>query len=492
MHKFSFYFLIPSILLLSSLAQTERLDHDSFSSSRRVAIIGAGISGSASAYFLREKQQDAVEIVLYEKSAKSCGRVTDIDFQGHKMEVGASIYHISNRYVRNFVRKLGLQEYSMGQSPNSSQHLAGIWDGRQFRFTTSRWGLLTKARGFFRYGFSSVYLRTEIENMLRKFLSLYPILDSGRAFSSVRDLLSAADIFDRTQITLDQLLMDELNLNPMYVDEIVTGITRVNYAQNTTINSLVGLIALITDDDDELMSVRGGNRQICDGILRESQALLRLNTTVEEIEAVETKSGSTKYQITAKILKENGETDLISEEYDAVIVASPFEQSQVKFGEKLAARLGYRPGQSASPLVHRPYAKCHVTLIRGILDNNYFNFPEDGDLPQHLLTTDNDDIPFRSLNAWKDLEDGTKIFKIFSEEVIDDDLIKKLFTTVKDTYRTMFYAYPMLQPMEFPPVKIEENLVYTNALEFAFSCMETQVMSARHVVNLIYESFSRR
>jgi len=51
---------------------------------------------------------------------------------------------------------------------------------------------------------------------------------------------------------------------------MVTGIMRVNYGQDTSVNALVGFISLIGGEEDDLESIYGGNRQLCDNFLERS------------------------------------------------------------------------------------------------------------------------------------------------------------------------------------------------------------------------------
>lgn len=70
------------------------------------AIVGGGIGGTATAYFLQELFGDNVIIDLYE-SERIGGRLATIPIGEHEYEVGGSIIHPKNQYMLNFVPKLG-------------------------------------------------------------------------------------------------------------------------------------------------------------------------------------------------------------------------------------------------------------------------------------------------------------------------------------------------------------------------------------------------
>lgn len=75
--------------------------------SPRIAIIGGGIAGSASAYFLRELFGETAHIAVFEKSDRIGGRLSTLTCFGEKFESGGSIIHPDNLYMRRFAELLG-------------------------------------------------------------------------------------------------------------------------------------------------------------------------------------------------------------------------------------------------------------------------------------------------------------------------------------------------------------------------------------------------
>ncbi|GBG71246.1 hypothetical protein CBR_g8549 [Chara braunii] len=103
----------------------------------KIAIIGSGISGTSTAYFLSNGGKDdggggdLYEIHVYERSAMVGGRVAMVNlssYGGHVFESGASIIHIKNRYMKQFAAELGLRP---AVSPVEGRSL-GIFDGQKF------------------------------------------------------------------------------------------------------------------------------------------------------------------------------------------------------------------------------------------------------------------------------------------------------------------------------------------------------------------------
>ena len=78
----------------------------------RVAIVGAGIGGSAAAYYLRQElakldRNADVKIDVYESSDRTCGRMMAMDVEGQRYEVGAAVAHPKNQYMAELLAAAG-------------------------------------------------------------------------------------------------------------------------------------------------------------------------------------------------------------------------------------------------------------------------------------------------------------------------------------------------------------------------------------------------
>lgn len=71
-----------------------------------LAIIGAGIGGTAAAYFLRQEFGPSVKIDVYESGTVG-GRLATEDIDGQDYETGGSIIHPLNLHMKHFVDRLG-------------------------------------------------------------------------------------------------------------------------------------------------------------------------------------------------------------------------------------------------------------------------------------------------------------------------------------------------------------------------------------------------
>ena len=72
----------------------------------RVAIVGAGVGGCSSAYFLRKLCGEDIDLHVFEKAVVG-GRTDVIQFDGHKYESGGAVMHSSNKYLADFAQQFG-------------------------------------------------------------------------------------------------------------------------------------------------------------------------------------------------------------------------------------------------------------------------------------------------------------------------------------------------------------------------------------------------
>mmetsp|Transcript_44532 Transcript_44532/g.112209 ORF Transcript_44532/g.112209 Transcript_44532/m.112209 type:complete len:533 (+) Transcript_44532:51-1649(+) len=496
--------------LIECTTQIPPKHDESCHSAPRVAVIGGGIAGAATIRFLRTLLGDAAQLTLYERRHELGGRIRVIDTpNGGVLETGASVYHLSNRYLIDFVEELGLQ-----QRPDDGLNgeRLGIWDGEQFLFETSQYDAVTMLRGLWRYGLSSLTVQDMVSEVLDKFLRVYDLLEEEH-FETPQALLRALDLYELTQRSLQSLLTEE-GISPLYAAELITGVNRVNYGQDNSLNALVGLVSII-GNTDELASVSGGNPQIVSGLLNRSGASVELERTVHRISLADpttaTASQPPRYRVhshesslsaatfytadTDEPLRVEGNAERV-DHFDAVVMAAPVELSRIAFDPPLNRHVDR---------TQRTYQVTYVTVLEARLKSSYFGLEPD-DLPQLIMTTENERIPFSSLMAWyrvsvrqpeeteqhpqeagqQRTEEPQRGYKVFSRAPLSDQLLAQLFDNISWVHRSAFHAYPVLTPTpSMPTFRLHDGLFYVNALESAFSTMETEAIGARNVASLV-------
>jgi len=182
--------------------------------------------------------------------------------------------------------------------------------------------------------------------------------------------------------------------------------------------------------------------------------------------------------------------------YDAVVMAAPYHTSQISL-----------PADLSSLIPTQPYVHLHVTLLTTTAPTPnpvYFGYKPGSKVPTNIMTTldglrrGGKAPEFNSLTyhgpvkfAKNETHDrrgtGEWVAKIFSMERISDEWLAAMFQNeVGWVLRKEWDAYPELPPTtKFPPIKLDHGLFYVNAFEPFISCMETETIASRNVVDLL-------
>ncbi|KZP00717.1 FAD/NAD(P)-binding domain-containing protein [Calocera viscosa TUFC12733] len=445
-----------------------------FTTPVRVAVVGAGASGSSAAFFLNRTAKRLgkdVQIDVYEKEGYIGGRSTTVYPFGDRtlepIELGASIFVNANKHM---VR--ALQEWNLSTVPFDDAEYVGIWDGEEFaviiRDDKPTWW--DSAKLVWRYGLLAP-LRTQrlVKALIASFDSLYT--STYLPFASVDALSSQLGFSEYTQSEAKAFLAKK-GIRGLFPEELVDGATRVNYAQS--IDEIHALGALVSMAANGANSVQGGNWQVFERMLRESGAKVRLNTTVAEIAPK-----GDAWQVTTST-----GTKAV---YDHVVLSAPLHLSPYTL-----------PANLSAPVPAHPYVHLHVTLLVTSTPGarpEFFGLPPNASLPDMILTTSKKGkegvSAFNSL-SYHGATRGGWICKIFSMAPLSDAWLDTAFgaENILWTYRKEWDAYPYLlpapgEPSQFAPTVLGKGLYYTSAWEAWVSTMETQSLAGRNVAELI-------
>ena len=472
----------------------------------RIGIIGSGIGGATTAYFLRQfyntsSTHQQISLTLLEAEPHVGGRVQSITVDGLHLEAGASIIHQSNAYLYNLSTTLNLS-HSTAKKDNSRM---SIWDHRtqSFTFSTTQYSWLNALLMLWHYGWSVFSLMTRIESVADKWKQLYTIQSANRSFTTPANLLTALDLYDTTQQSLQSYLKP--TVSSLLLDELVSAAERVNYNQPITLNALAGSVGLIPMIDDRLWAVDGGNVRLVQGAINHSQAEL---LTSHRVTSIHYDTASSSYTVAGADWEK---------QFDIVVVAVPFEHAgiDVQWKDKLPVR---------------QYQSTISTFITGTINASYFHHTSAASMPATILTsgceaksaitalldlihstTDthiDTTCPFSSLSAYyHNHSTGLTTYKMFSTATPSSALLRQLFTRVVYNHSVPWQAYPLFTDREqFVPFVLplanqqretdgassSRGVYYTSAWENAVSCMECMVVSAKNVALLVREEVERR
>lgn len=438
-----------------------------------VGIIGSGVAGAFAAHFLRATMGEHVSITVFEKENRLGGRVRDVEFGGRRIEAGGALIHSSNRYMGQAVDGLGLTR-TTAVAARPSAPLAGLWNGNSFDFVTrlgDRDGSDFFAR---RYGTDVAKLGSLVQGVLSRLLVVYERQRKGEAFDTPEGLCRGLGLYELTQQD-GYSLFRESGISDRFALEMSDAISRGNYGQASYMNGFATIISLVGGGfgGGHGYSVVEGNARVCAGLLARAHARLLMRTRVVRVAP---KSGDVAREDGYVIVAEDGEAF----EFDAVILATPLEQANLRFSD-----VPLHPGAS----YRRRYQTTHVTFVEGRLRADYFGLSADSPPPDMVLTKERSDIPFSSISTQGTAADGSrKIYKLFSRQPLMDGLLDTLFGERGETRRLTWQAYPLLNPTtDWPPFRLAPALYYVNAMESPVSTMETEAIGARNVVNLLIQ-----
>uniref|UniRef100_A0A9J8BJK6 Prenylcysteine oxidase 1 n=1 Tax=Cyprinus carpio carpio TaxID=630221 RepID=A0A9J8BJK6_CYPCA len=471
---------------------------------KKIAIIGGGIGGTAAAFFLRQEFGPAVKIEVFEAGTVG-GRLATENIGGYEYETGGSVIHPLNLHMKHFLDRLGQyplpsQDFLMmffskmqnrilsGLSPRAdvSSKLA-IFDGKELTFEESDWFIVNVIRMLWRYGLNFIRMHIWVEAILDKFMRIYQYQQYGYSFSSVEKLLHAMGgdgFLTLVNQTLEEAMLAE-GFSQVFLNDVVTPVTRVNYGQSVRINGFVGAIAL-AGADSGLWAVDGGNKMVCSGLLYHSKAEL----VPARVTAISMKMRPSKTGSAANFYEVNyvGESGAAHSTYDIVVVATPLHQgmSDINFS-------GFSP-----PIPTHFSGRYHqtvATLVHGLLNVSYLGTTEKPEnfFVSAVLTLDKKASEIHSLSSLNPVKipkgysrspaSQRKVWKIFSSQPLSQKNLQQIFLSWDSVFEKRWLAYPSYSPphRRTPPFILHDRLYYLNAVEWAASAMEMSAISARNL-----------
>lgn len=447
----------------------------------RIAVIGGGIGGTATAYFLQQHFGDDLVLDLYEHRTVG-GRLAVLEIAGHTYEVGGSVIHPGNRYMVEFAKKFGLQK-----KESCSDGQVGLFDGEKYVFRESSWFLVNIAKLIWRYGMDVMTLQRNLQETLKKFGRIYDLQAEGQAFSKVSALLHALDpsFLEMTHVSVRDWLK-KLGTRDLIIDELVTAVTNCNYGQTADLHAFVGAIA-VAGADPKLWAVTGGNKRVPEELLKHSRATL-LQRKVEEIGLIEgggfivtsveaeTPENGERHSLNNNV--DNTEKELRPQIYDIVVVAAPLtkDSSNIKF-VNFTKEFTF-PGH---------YQKIFCTMVQGKLRPESVKL--EGDSVDEILVT-NTSLIFNSIGKQsptdaKCSEQYPDVWKIFSGISLGEEHLNTFFEELKLFHEVQWLAYPHYDSdQQLGDFELHPGLYHLNAIEWAGSAMEMSNIGAKNVALL--------
>ncbi|XP_026879269.2 prenylcysteine oxidase-like [Electrophorus electricus] len=450
----------------------------------KIAIIGAGIGGTATAHFLRQHFGPEVRIDMFEKGTVG-GRLATVTVNQQDYESGGSIIHSLNLHMQDFVKQLGLK-YRKSVAGKTA-----VFNGKEFILEETDWYLLDLFRLWWRYGISFIRLQMWVEEIMEKFMRIYKYQAHGYAFSSVEELLlslGGSGFLNMTRRSLSESLL-ELGVSQRFIDEVIAPIMRVNYGQNISIPAFVGAVSL-AGAQANLWAVEGGNKLVCSGLLK----LAKANLIQAQVITISLESAGESYQYEVTYTTQ---TEKASDLYDIVVVATPLQQN-------VNSGISFQGFEPQLPEIAGSYHQTVASIIHGYLNCSYFSFPDPKLFPfASILTTDTLGLFFNSAASVcpVNISAGFRrkqpqeagVYKVFSPKPLEKHELKTLFKSYYSVQVTEWQAYPHYgSAQDLPPVVMHDNLYHLNGIEWAGSAMEMSSVAAKNIALLAYHRWNRQ
>ena len=421
-----------------------------------LAIIGAGIGGCSAAYFAH-KYLPKSKVTIYELENRIGGRVLTFNDNKTHSELGASFFNPINKTVFNLVKEIGLKTKKVEESLDIA-----IWNGTEIIFKSSQPMFYTMLKLLTKYKLSVPKLLLSLREANRKIKELYA---TEKKPTELWELFERVGLDKWYKRPFDQILV-EMGISRKIIDDLITPITRIIYSQNAELGGFAGLTSLLGVYNGSMYSLEDGNELLPRKLLEASGSKVELESKVNYIE----KKSNGCFQV---LIGEN------SSVFDGVIVAAPLEGADIKFD-----------GVPKQKCQAREYQKIYIRLLKGVVNLKYFNLDTSSKLPSVILTSkEADPITRFSINKSKKDESW---MTITSTEPIDNDFVDEVLKNRRTFLdHTWGAAYPFFKPIQkIPPTRIDNGLLYLNAIESAASSLETSTFAALQSIKTIKQQIT--
>ncbi|XP_048187454.1 prenylcysteine oxidase-like [Perognathus longimembris pacificus] len=444
----------------------------------RIAVVGAGIGGSAVAHFLQQHFGPRVQIDVYEKGVVG-GRLATISVNKQHYESGTASFHSLSLHMQDFLKLLGLRPRRdvVGRS--------AIFGGEHLVLEETDWYLLNLFRLWWHYGISFLRLQMWVEEVMEKFMRIYKYQAHGFAFSGVEELLQSlgeAAFLNMTQRSVAEALL-QVGVTQRFIDDVVSAVLRASDGQSAAMPAFAGAMSL-AGAQGSLWAVEGGNKLVCSGLLKLSKAHV-IHATVTSV-ALHSTEGRALYQV-----RHESDAGPGSDFYDIVVLAAPLppDDSSGRFAFE-----GFAPPVED---VRGSFQPTVVSLVHGYLNSSYFGFPDPKlfpfasilttDFPGFFCTLDNVCPVNVSASFRRKQPQEAAVWRVQSPAPLLRAQLKTLFRSYYSVQTAEWQAHPVYGSRRgFPRFALHDQLFYLNALEWAASSAEVMAVAAKNVALLAY------
>lgn len=443
---------------------------ESSSRSRRVAIIGSGITGSVAAYTLFESSRlfpdGPPSITIFERNPIVGGRITTADVYDDPRQridtCAATFAQRTDTCVLRAASSVGLAATApqrqlaagIGQWAGPADGFVGLIEDRGFR-DIQLWTPFRAARWFERYGDAPQRFQQSVTNVQTFFTTAFSGV-TGQNFTNLTEEVYRSSL---NPSILDGILENRiLNAsNPkdiLFLREVVEPAQRERFfADILDLNSLATVFGMGTDS---VVEIQGGNLRLIDRLIKLSGASLSLSTKVQEIRPSKADRGG--WELGGVRSNQPGKaSSKFTDRFDEVIIATPIKLADLKIDMKL-------PYHGHGIPAVKDYEDVFVThfTTSNVLNEKYFNTTKPA--PLNVLTTPS--APFFSLTQVKALQNpktrrAERLYKLVSSFAPTDEQLGKHINTDDDdpTTPAITWVYRESLPRSVPKQARKQTLL---------------------------------
>jgi len=352
----------------------------------RLAVIGAGITGSTAAYRLRalsKTTSEQISITIFEAADKAGGQIKTVLPRQNSdvlLETGATHFFLDDWCLASTLQDLNLSTYT-----STSYAEPAVWDGGKFRqdpfcreqhppqgnwappqiWSRAAWYLgqvRFTAELWLQYGQGPWTFRQAMKRELAKWDSFGR---QNQPFSDLGAELDRVGLHNATTRSAQQYLEDLGVASADFPRDFVEPWTRTLFSDD--LSGLTGLAPAMLpwQSSRQLASVGGGNAALVSSLIAQSDAAVKLNTRVTAIEqGRKHRYRLTYYTATTTTTESSQEREHSQEEFDTVLIAAPLSPRTLQSIRSNPSHIQL-PHHASRPS-HRRIHATHFTTMFGV------------------------------------------------------------------------------------------------------------------------------
>ena len=437
-----------------------------------VAIICAGIGGSACAYYLSQ-WNPAIEITIFEKEPYCGGRIKTISinekpFTTCRIDIGAGFFQEHNLLINHLVDELNLQK-----EPVTASTFA-ILGKTEYVFKASEKNIVNAFKLIKKYRMN-----------VRRFLKLgsfagtlinrmYEIIETP--FQSIEELLEKTELREYARVSCTDLFKTQ-GISEKFAMEFIEPLVNHLTYQGLRANGLIGLAFAFTLANPTIYSITGGNVQLVKALLNSSNATTRYGC---EIQKIEKKNG--KYEVRG--LEDGKHT--IKEKFDVIIIATPIDSSNIQLS-------GFN--QNAVNVMQNNQKELigvsvTITLVKGRINPYFFGMTSPEQMPGSISTTLECTLPLIAIEK-RLTKDDQDLYYITSRQPPSKNFLDQIFLKQYEVVKMHHWKHAVgdMTPREVhDPIVLDDNCYYLSSIDKLLTAMEFSVIMGRNIAMLVSNS----